>query len=466
MADVIAPEAYAQYLVDQQPKYDKRIIAAIRPTDGWIGHVASGPFPAFSGTSLYLDRFEHVHPNTTRPWTLKGYASCVGTPCNKKENTIGWGSSRVQYFLEEQNWASPLMCFDQQLHVTEAARQTQQIINDILRPATSAIQSMFLRKRALYWAKRKWVANTSFGGAASEFSYKWTNDSDGNEVFLHTTLMPASKLTPQMLQRRVTPLMNLGYFGKTPFQEQIPLIELVSGMETVWELDHLGGQTGFGTGAPSISGNWRFQQWDAANPWYRYGFSGQIGNYAARVDPFEMRFRHEGASAEQGYNHKFRLILPYVNKATTGYDAPSDTTLGTTVAGLRSDENPDYLDAQFRMSFIWHKQAMECLVQDTAKINPELPYASRNFAGKWRAVLPHNIVDQDGNVQPVDNRRGNVVQFIADFLLAIRPFRTEWAEAIFHMAEPPVVYNVTPVGTPYPYPYPTQDYNSANDVCE
>jgi hypothetical protein len=49
---IISCNAFTQLLVDQQPHYDKLIIETIRPTDGWIGHVSTGQFPAGAGTSL------------------------------------------------------------------------------------------------------------------------------------------------------------------------------------------------------------------------------------------------------------------------------------------------------------------------------------------------------------------------------------------------------------------------------
>lgn len=446
---------FSQLLVDEQPRYDKRILRAIRPTDGWVGHVSIGEFPAFSGVGMYQDRFENVYPNTTKPWNTVDYTSCVGTPCAKSYNQIGWGSSRLNFFLEEQNWETPLICFDSVLHVTQAREQFQQIISDILRPATSQIQSMFLRKRALYWAKKKWVATAAFGSTAAQFNYIWQNDANGNEVFLLTDKVPTSKLTPQMLANRVMPLIREGYLGTSPFKdgELPPFIELVTSLETAWELDHLGGQTGIG-GTPSIAGNWRFQMWGDMGKYWRYGFSGQIGNYAVRVDPFEMRFNFVGASGNAAYPFRFQLILPYTNIVSSGAGG---------AAGLKSEPNTAYERALYRMSFIWHKQAMEVLVQEMAQINPEMPFGSRNFGGKWKAVIPNICINSAGTVTPIDNRLENMVQFLSNFQLAIRPGRTEWSEALFHLGEPQCII-VIPTCAADPG-YATQDYNSANLPC-
>jgi hypothetical protein len=449
MGDIISCNKFTQFLVDQLPKYDKLIIETIRPMDGWIGHVSTGKFPANSGTSLYQDRFENVWPDTTKAWDTVATTSCLGTPCDKTEHNIGVGSSRLSYGLEEQSWQTPLFCFDQLMHITHAKDQFRQIIAKILKPATSAIQSMFLRKRALYWAGKKWVADSTM----SDFSYIWLTVGDA-EAYLLTNKMPTSKLTPQMLQRRVNPLQLTGYFGQSPFGEQDspPLIELVADNETTWELDHLANVGAAGTSRPNVSSNWRFEQWDAANKYWRYGLSGKMGNYAIRVDPMQLRFNYMGASGNATYPYKFQLVLPFKNIASSGAGGEP---------GLKSVPNDDYQLAQYRMSFIWHKKAMECLVADASPINPQMPFSSRNFGGQWQFVMDNLGADVNGCV--IENKRRNKGQFIADFKMAIRPLYTEFAEAIFHKGEPQCIYVVETCNTDPGYP--TQTYNSANDAC-
>lgn len=451
MGDIISCSKFTQLLVDQQPHFDKLIIETIRPTDGWIGHVATGQFPSGSGVSLYQDRFETVWPDTTQQWDAVGYTNCLGTPCDKDEHSIGWGSSRLNYALEEQNWQTPLLCFDQLMHVTHAKEQFRQIISDILRPATSAIQSAFIRKRAAFWAGKKWVAN----GAMSDFTYIWQLNGT-SEAYLLTSQIPTSKLTPQMLQRRVSPLMLKGYFGKNPFgkDENPPLIELVTSMETAWELDHLAnsGGTASTPGVPTVQGNWRFTQWDAASKFWRYGMMGSVGNYMVRVDPMELRFNYVGPSGNATYPHKFQVVLPFRNVISSGAGG---------APGLKSEENPDYQLAQYRWSFIWHRKALEVLVMDATAINAQMPFASRNFGGKWQFVMDNLGADINGCV--IENKRRNKGQFIADFQQAARPLYSEFSELIFHKGEPACILTVNTCNADPGYP--VQDYDSANDPC-
>ena len=457
MGSIVSASAFAQLLVDQQPRYSKEIIKAIRPRDSWIGHIATGKFPAHEGTSMFQDRFENVFPDVTAAWDPVPYTNCLGTPCDQTEHTITWGSTRINFALEKQSWATPLICFRQAMHVTHAIEQWNQIISDILAPATSAIMSSFIRKRAMYWADKKWVASA----AMTDFNYKWvrTGTASDHETYIYTDQYPTSMLTPEMLQRRVQPLTFRGYHGKHPFsdRENLPLIELVAGMDDCWQLDKLVNVAAANSSGPTTVANYRFQQWDAASKWWRYGFSGQLGDFAIRVDPFQLRFMYVGQSGDSAYPWKFKLQVPYKNIASSGAGG---------AAGYKSDYDSNYDDAPYAISFIWHKQAMELQSMEDTVLNAEMPFARQNFAGKWLFVMDNLGADSAGAV--VENKRRDKGQFIADFEQAMRPRYTEFCECIFHQRQCQTVYVVAAYATTHTYPtsyYNQTDLSSAPDDC-
>ena len=445
---------FTNFLVQETPVFDEMILEDIRPEDGWMLHVETGTFPPFKSTSMTLDRFNCVWPNTTWQWTATAAGNCLGTPCDKTEHHITWGSTRIVYSLEEQSWATPLLCWDQDMHITQAVEQYQQIISDILKPATSAITSNYLRKRVAQFCQQQYVANSSFGSSANNFTYNWVVVG-AEEIYIDTNVINTNvyKLTPQMLQRRVDPLMRWGYFGKNPFKDMPPNIELVTDEQTCWELDRLGGQTGVG-GVPSVTGNWRFERWEDAAKYWKYAISGTIGQYMVRVDPLQLRFNYVGPS------RRCRFV-PVSGRVAVHVNVPSSEAGGAPAAGLKDIPNPDFDNAQYAWSIVWHRKAGALLVQEGGMINAEMPFADRNFAGRWQFVMDNLGADVNGVA--IENKRRNKGQFIADFEHAWKPMYNELSELYFHKREPACVIQI-PTCSPDPG-YPFQQYNSAPLDC-
>lgn len=448
---------FAQFLVDQTPVFDEMIMRDIRPTDGWVLNVATGGLPMGTPTEVTQDRFRAVFPNTTKKWERSPTSGpgCAGNPCDPTEHQIGWGADRLTWYEEVQSWATPLMCFDQQMHVTHAESHLDQIINDILRPATIAVSSNFLRRRAILWANHRWTANSSM----DEFTYVWslTGANLDDEAFFDCSVPPTNvfKLVPQHLQARFEDLMLIGYAGKNPYADTSPFVELVSDMDTIWSLEHLGGQQGVGgASSPNVLGNWRFQSFTDSSKYWRYGYSGSIGNFMARNDPMGLRFNFVAdLGAAAGANRfRYQVVLPYKNVVTTGAGG---------AAGLGSIPNPDFKKAQFRISYIWHKKAIKLLTIEAHSPNAEMPYASRDFAGKWQFVMDN--LGADANGVAINNKRRNKGQFIADFRYYVQPLNTEFAEVFFHKGEQMCIPNI---GTCNASPgYPAQSYTSRLPTC-
>jgi len=448
MADILSCSAFTQYLVDQLPYYDQLILEDIRPTDSWVANVKQGMWMPHTGVEHTIDRFNHVYANTTKVWTRTEDGSCIGTPCDKTEHRIGWGSTRTTYFLEEQSWMTDLLCFDQLMHITHAQEQFRQIIEKILRPATSDIYSNFLRKRGVDHADKHFIANANM----DEFTFEWTTVGD-EEIFFDTSANPADvfKLVPQMLQRQFNRLMNMGYAGQNPFKETAGFIELVTDVETVWELQRLGGATGVG-GVPSVTDNWRFTEWGANSEYWKYGFSGKIGNFMLRTDFRQLRFQYVGTQGQAPNIYRYQVLLPYINEASSGAGGEP---------GLKSEYNPQYDKANFAITFIWHKMGLEALVADGSPINPQMPFAQRNFGGRWQFVMDNLGEDVNGCV--IENKRRNKGQFIADFKVGIRPLHTEFINVFFHKREPMCVPEIDICNDDAGYV--PQSYNSANEAC-
>lgn len=445
---------FVQHLIDQQPTYANLILEDIRPVETWLGQYMTGEWPAFSGVTHRLDRMKSVFPNITKQWTPVQYTNCLGTPCDHTRHEICMGSERVEFSLEEQFWRTPVLCFDQMRHVTHAVEQWGYILSDVLRPATNWITSNFLRRRTLDHASHRFAV----GSTLSEFTFDWVVVGD-EEIFFDTSADPATigKLAPQHLQSRFVPLMQLGYGGKNPFVETAAFIDIVTGIETLWELDRLGGSTGVG-GTPSLASNWRFTNFDEQSKFWRYGYTGQLGNFMARADVFELRFNFildRGAGAAPN-RFRYQVILPYENVETSGAGG---------APGLGSIDNPDFPNARFSFTFVVHRKGLTQLVSEMPSINPEMPFLHRDLAGKWRFAM-NNLTcgtDVNGNPIAVDNADMNKGQFRADFEMAVRPEYTEFLNVFFHKREPMCLPFIDVCSGEQGYP--SQSYGSACEAC-
>jgi hypothetical protein len=427
------PQQFTNLLVTQLPVYSDTILRDVRPTDGMIGHISTGQWDPFSGTTHYKDRFRNVKANVTKKWETINHESCEDAPCDPTEHEIGWGYDRINFSQERISYASKLLCFDQMLSATEAVAHIEQIVSEILRPATSDIASMYVRKKALELAGNKLLANATM----STFTGTWSTTGDA-EIYYTPSAFPTSKLTPEMLQKQLPRMRNRGYFGKwtnDPFWGGYDnFAELITDDDTAWALDKVATNQ-------RLSDLWRFQMWSAAHEYYQYGMGGQIGNYMVHIDPFTLRFNRTA-------DGRLQLVLPFKNSAAT--------------VGIGSDDNPDYHNAQYQISFIWHRFAFMLRVVQMQSIHPSMPFVVRGLNGQWNFAMDDLGADCDG--KPIANYRKNKGKYYADFQFGSEPIHTEWLTAILHLREGFVIYEVAPCAADPGYP--TQDYRSANDDCE
>lgn len=430
VGDVISCQQYASFLVSQTPVYDEMVLRDIRPaTSGLLGYYATSPFNAYTNNKHIQDRFKAVFPDVTKPWTTMGNTDCTGSPCDPVGNKIGWGYQRHEYELENQSWESQILCFDQIMLKTQAKAHFAQIISDVLRPATTTIMNYYLQRKALELAGKKFVVNATL----DDFTFTWSGSAtDPNAyVYLNTSADPTGRLTPNILQTRVTEQYFLGAINSN--KEGYDSLQLHTDKDTFrWLVQN----------DSTLQNAWRQMEFGpAAVEFYKYGLMGKVGDFMVKVLQFPLRFN----KVEAG---KYQLVLPYINTSVT--------------SGIGSFFNPDYAKAQYQISYINHPRGLEVKPYIPQAVNAEMPFLVRDYGGKWR--FGTNDLGADCNGRPIDNVRQNKGKFYADFRLAVNPAHPEWVEAIFHMVDQPCV-TIVPVCNTDPG-YPAQDYNSADPICD
>lgn len=422
--EIISCSQFQTFLASQEPVFDREILRDIRPMSGdLMGYYITGGFDAYTGTQHTFDRFNHVFPNVTAPWNSVTGGNCIGQPCDPNENKIGWGWTRNQYGLEEQSWGSDLLCFDQIMTKTKAKEHFRQIVDDILRPATTWIMTYWLMRKAAELADHKWVA----GASMSPFTFTWD---PGGFIFLNTTADPTSKLTPNMLRSRIRRQYFLGAIqaGKEGFDR----LELHTDMDTFHDL---------AKEDPFLKSAWRFGDFEpASKQFYQYGFSGWVGDFMVKCLQFPMRFNRVSAG-------RYQVVLPYKNVAAD--------------EGIKSEFNEDYDKAQYQWSLINNRRAIRVMPFRPEAVNQTMPFLVRDYGGRWKFVKDNLGADRAG--RPIDNSRGNKGKFIADFRLAAKPEHTEWLELCFHLVDKPCIVEI---GVCNEYPgAPAQAYDSDNAEC-
>ena len=418
-AGTISGTRFAQHLATRTT-YDAEIIRDVRPFDNpWWNMVPRGTWNANNGSSLIQNRFRGVDAPMDRRWETFAPGTCTTTPCDPEENEIGYGQTQLTYGLKRQSWRTPMFCFDQIMTMVLAKEQLNQIIEDILRPATMRIVSNMYRVETATMADTKKMATVGM----DDFDFDWTYTNDrlsGFKVKSGTT-EPTSKLTHEMVKSRYTTQMLEGAFGKSPEGAE-NMLEMVVDLDTLYEIERTSNIIkGTATGAES----WRFRDLMELAKYHKYGWSGAFGNAAFVVDKFGLRFNKVTAGT-------FQFVPPYINQQIP-------TANG---GGTRSVVNPQWDKANYVMHFVYNRRAQEALWFKAAAQNSKMPFNVRDFTGNWQFVT---------NDLGTPNPRKNKGYFYADFMLGMKPRNTEWLEVIFSQRDPVVITAVaksTPDNTP------------------
>lgn len=436
---------FTDFLSRRSEHLDDPITKDFHPRGEWVGHVTVGRFKAEDGVEHTFDRFNYVYPDLSGPWEDVTAASCVGKPCDPAQTLIGLGFTRDSYKLQRRTYGTDLLCFDQILSADRAKQQFAHFIY-ALRRAASIITSHRFRTEALRIAKYKWAAA---GNTLTPIIAYW----DATQTILNVSVKPTSKIGARHLQRRVSPQILegalateiVGFKGEPNAKSYgtMPMLEFVNDMEDIW---------GITEGNPELTDHWRFAQFDTAGSkeFYKYGWTGTVGNYGMRADAMPLRFMDLNTQNADG-TFQLKVVFPYKNIAAT--------------EGIKEELNQAWQDAPIQLDFIWHRMAMTSLVRDSTAINPEMPFAMRDFAGKWMFAMDNLTcgVDVNGNPIAVDNSWRNKGKFQAMWSFATQAEHPEFAEAFLVLREPACVVDIPTCATP-PYPA-TQNYSSANAPC-
>lgn len=432
----ISCSQFTDLLIRKSEHLDDEILRDLTPAATLIGQVETGRFPAENGVSHTFDRFNRVFPDMSTAWHDVQAGSCIGSPCDKDEVKIGLGWTRDMYKLQEISYGTDLFCYDLIMSADRAKQQFAHTVEN-LRDATKLINDNRIRNEMFRIAGHHWVATMT---GLTPFTFTET----GDLITVVPSAIPTSKMVINMLRQRVAYQILSGATGKVVVGHP-PEIEVLTDMDTIWDLMQ---------GDTTVADHWRFQEFAVGSAEYsKYGWSGRVGNFMLHADLHPIRFQFIAGGTQ------LQRVFPYTNIAAT--------------QGIKGIPNQAYINAPVQASFIWHRRAMRSLMRDTTSVNPMMPFAARDFGGKWQFLMDNltcgTAVAKDCNGADitvpiaVDNSLRNKGKFHSDFSYATQAQFPEYAEVFLHLREQPCI--VGDPGCNVETDYVEQSYDSSNDLC-
>lgn len=449
---------YFAFLADRTPHWDEDILKDWFPNDdAWMGQVATADWKSFTGTQHVKDRLHMAAPDlsggfntfdTQSMLTNNGLGDatsvggCLDGVCTPPEVCVAWGITRQTYDRYRKSYTTQPFCFDEINTRAKAKEQLASIVAG-LKDISKMVQSDFLRYSSLKFNDTIYIAGAALNTVAigaSTFTGACTTIDIGGQANL-----PTSELSMGYLQRFYEPLQFEGYFKS----QYVPngLFKLITDPVTSQQLTN---------GNPTLITNFRFSDFQKGGELFKYGMQKGVGNFGIAWDGFPMRFNWDPNALV------LRRIFPYVNVAA---GQPGGPTMG-----VKKIVNPYYLTAPYQVSHIWHPEAMKRYVPKLESVNPEMPFLTRDLAGKWKFVGGDRdkvLVVRDpvtGQTCTIDNKRGNQGLMYADFESGIEMQRPELTRCILHLREPGAVADVVP--TSDAPAYVLQDYSGCLPLCQ
>jgi hypothetical protein len=426
----ITAQAFSNFLLQETPNFDPMIERDIRPEfSDTLGYFDTESWDPYTGVTHTLDRFKAVQADPTILWNPTPEGSCTGAPCDPQPNEIGWGSQRYTFSRTQLSINTPVLCFDAIMQRNKAVEHMEQVISEVLMPATRLEQSYFNMRQILNLADDKLCVAA---GGITPFTFNWDA---GGYVYLNTSQDPAGILTSQILRTQANKQYFLGANTENSAGTQWNPMDLMTDIDTFHYLS---------VEDPILQGAWRFGEFSGkAEEFYKYGFRGYVGDYLCKTLFSPLRFNKVSAG-------RYQLVLPYVNQAVT--------------EGIGDTYNTAFDNALYQMSFKTHRKAIRIMPFRASPVNAKMPFRIRDYAGQWfwaNSDLPQIV---NGNVVgTIPNPRGNKGMFIGDFDIGVRPSHTEWLQVWFHQRQPPCVQIISTCATDPGYP--TQTYSMANVDC-
>jgi len=380
---------------------------------GYLNMYPQSNFPNFLGTTLHWNKIHVTRPNDTGCWEAMDADPCMTAICDPERLYTGWGVEDFTFGKYHRDYQTPVFCYDQLRHVTEAKQQLSAIV-DGHRKMSKSIMSDFIKLLAIRQSDVIHLAgsaNTSVTVTPGMFLNNCTKIDLGGTGFL-----PTSELTMEYLDNHVEDLQYNGYFD-SEFMPQ-GVFQITSDITTWRRLANKN---------PNLTQMYTSADFNKGGKMYAFGVMRAIGQWALKVDEEPFRYQHIGEGVLQ-------RIWPYENQAIT--------------IGKKPVFSEAYKNARYQLYHVYNRAAREVYVGDTAPVNNGMDFnVSRNLMGEWSWKSPDYFKARDPNTGEVcefQNDKKNKGYWLAEFEAGMRTIYPEIEMWILALREPQPIFNEKP----------------------
>lgn len=390
----------------QTPHYDEGFLPNWQPMDDpFMGRHETEAWPDGTSDTHYFDRIEIGQPDLTAPWQRINAAECENA-CNPPITHVAFGTTRNSYYPEQNKLYSQLFCLQQMRFQTKVSEQIAEIYKSI-RQIPLMFDGDFLRTRAFSRGATVQIAGSAFNtftpttGNTGEQLVTINLGSAGN--------LPTSQLTINYLDYLTTSLELDGYNEESGLPPSMfNLITHPRVWHNLWYSN------------PEIRNMIKISDVAQANPLFRLGqgISKQpLGNLAPTFDSRQIRFQHMGSGV-------LNRVLPYENTTAT--------------TGTKRLPNPDWINARYALSYLWHPKAIKLWTPAPKKIHDMVPTINSSMMGKWTFVNNQGTLtytNPDGTTCVKNNDEQFWFYWLAHMEMGFQFKRPELVYPILHLVD-------------------------------
>lgn len=353
--------------------------------------------------TVVFDKIHVGQPDFTKPWNRRRGADCGMTFPTR--NYVGFGTTRDEYFMENQNLYSQLFSLDQLRTIPKLQQQMTEIYRNIRRIPLSFTND-YIRTRTVSYNDKLYICGNAFTELSLTLGGNTTGGIDANANVINlgsSANLPTSDLTWTYLSYYAQILGLRGY----DMQSSLPsgMRAMITHSRTYQRLVGLN---------PEIKSFVRLADFKSASPLYMPGKginAEPFGQYAPSFDEQQIRYQDAG----NGYLER---VLPYLNTAAT--------------TGQKPVENPAWVNARYGVTSVIHPMATVLQTPKPKKVMDKIPTVNTSMWGEWgyhnESVLAYT--QQDGSQCTIDN--ANQFQF----------YWLCYMELGFKYAQRPLVINI------------------------